>query len=303
MRFRCHLVVLLLATVGNGCALFQMDLANEPKEQSREVRKVARRTSDRDFPVKRVVRMTSNLIVQPAREKRVREQVWNEMCEIVFREPQVRRRLNENGVRVGVAAPPCPLALTRLVSASQHDPRRKTDTDQNQLYFSASGGGAATSIVVPEEGESLVEVRRGTAAEIPPEVTLPGLSGVEPAEQIRCMLRVQSVEYGDDWALLRFLPELHFGRESMRLTVTAGDDQLRMRQRIIPLFEQQFELRLHPDDSVIVGYNEQDDWTVGKFFFQSTSVTSPRQHLLVLRLSEIETIEGRRSLQVHRGKY
>jgi len=207
MRFRCHLVVLLLATVGNGCALFQMDLANEPKEQSREVRKVARRTSDRDFPVKRVVRMTSNLIVQPAREKRVREQVWNEMCEIVFREPQVRRRLNENGVRVGVAAPPCPLALTR------------------------------------------------------------------------------------------------FGRESMRLTVTAGDDQLRMRQRIIPLFEQQFELRLHPDDSVIVGYNEQDDWTVGKFFFQSTSVTSPRQHLLVLRLSEIETIEGRRSLQVHRGKY
>ena len=135
-------------------------------------------------------------------------------------------------------------------------------------------------------------MRRGTAAEIPPEVTLPGLSGVEPAEQIRCMLRVQSVEYGDDWALLRFLPELHFGRESMRLTVTAGDDQLRMRQRIIPLFEQQFELRLHPDDSVIVGYDEQDDWTVGKFFFQSTSVTSPRQHLLVLRLSEIETIEG-----------
>lgn len=302
MRFRVHLAVLLFTLIGNGCALFRMDLADHPEEQSRDARKVARKISDRDIPVKRVARLSANVIVQPVRETRIREQVWDEMCEICFQERQVRQRLNENGIRVGVSNP-SPWALESLVSTSQHVQRRQPESDQSHLYFSASGAANEVAVVVPEDGESIVEVRRGTAAEIPADITLPGLSGVEPAEQIRCMLRMQSVEYSDDWALIRFLPELHFGRESMRLTVANGEDQLKMRQRIVPLFDQQFELGIHPDDAVIMGYNEQDDWTIGKFFFQSTSVSSPQQHLLVLRLSEIETIEGRRSLQVSRRKY
>lgn len=256
-----------------------------------------------DVPVKRIVRLNSNLIVRPAHERRIREQVWEEMCEICFKERQVRQRLNENGFRVGVSTPPYPLALCSLISTSQHDQRRKSGAEQSHLYFSASGTGSGTSIVVPEEGESLVEIRRATVAEIPAHATLPGLSGIDPAEQIRCVLRMQSVEYDEDRAIIRFLPEFHFGRESMRLTVTDGDDRLQMRQRIVPLFDQQFELRLHPDDAVIVGYNEQEEWTVGKFFFESTGVSSAQQYLLVLRLSEIEAVEGRPSLQVHRRKY
>jgi hypothetical protein len=303
MRFRFHLTVLLLVGLGNGCALFRMDLANRPEEKSRETRKIATMNVAGEVPVKRIVRLNSNLIVQPAHEKRIREQVWDEMCEIVFQEPQVRRRLNENGFRVGVSAPPYPWALGSLMSVAQHDQRRKSDADQSQLFFSASGGATGASMVVPEEGESLVEIRRGTAAEIPTAANIPGVAGVEPAEQIRCVLRVQSVEYNEDWALIRFLPELHFGRESMRLTVTDGDDRLQMRQKRVPLFDQQFELRLHPDDAVVMGYNAQEEWTIGKFFFQSTSVSSTQQHLLVLRLSEIETIEGRPSVQVYRSKY
>jgi len=303
MRLRFHLSVLLVMVLGNGCALFRMDLGKQPEEQSREAPKVSAKSLDGAVPVKRIARLSSSLIVQPVYEKRVRDQVWEEMSEIVFRERQVRRRLNESGFRVAVSGPQYPWALDNLLSTAQHDQRRQSNADQSQLFFSASGGGTGPSIVVPEEGESLVEIRRGTAAEIPADVNLPGLSGVDPAEQIRCMLRIQSVEYNDDRAVIRFLPELHFGSKSMRLTVTDGDDRLQMRQKRIPLFDQQFELRLHPDDAVVMGYNDQEEWTVGKFFFQSTSVSSAQQHLLVLKLSEIETIEGQRSLQVQRSKY
>jgi len=117
------------------------------------------------------------------------------------------------------------------------------------------------------------------------------------------MLRIRTVEHDDYGVLLRFMPELHFGREAPRLTVNDVDDQLAVRQKWVPLFDNQFEVKLLPDDTIVLGHYDQDDWTIGRFFFQSDSLNGAEECLLVLRVDQIEKVEGRRTMQVHYSKY
>lgn len=303
MRFRCQFCVLMLMVCGSGCALLNFDLPDRTADETRDTKdpNVAQRPST--VPVKRIVHLQSTHVVQPLKDRRQREQVWEEMSEIIER--SMRRQLNENGFRVAVSGSPYPWALGNLLdSAGRRSGNRPSQRNRQQLYFSASGSGSSrVPIALAEDGESLIEVRRGTAAEIPDGVTVPGLNGISPGEQIRCMLRIRSIEHDDYGVLLRFMPELHFGREVPRLTVNDVDDRLAVRQKWVPLFDNQFELKLHPDDAIVLGHYDQDEWTIGRFFFQSDSLNGAEESLMVLRVDQIETVEGRRSMQVHYSKY
>ena len=305
MRFRTELCVLMLFACGAGCAMFRGSAADQLQEK---LRREHSQIPDQDalgIPVKRIVRMNSSVISQPVSKRRVREAVWQQMCESVLQKPESRRPLNQNGFRVGVSQPPYGWAMDSLLSTSQGHSRQKESgygARAAPVYFSASGT-TGTPLVVPEGSDSLVEIRRATGVEIPDDVTIPGLTGIGANDEIRCVLRLTTVETGDDWTLLRFLPELQFGRETMRLTVKKGQDHLPVRQKIVPLFEQQFEIKLRNDDVVVVGYQPGSQWTTGRFFFQSDSLTGSQEYLLVLQLSQIESVEGRASVQVNYRKY
>ncbi len=305
MRLRTVLSVLLLIACVNGCAHFRSDAANQLQARIEEEHFKKPDDAPRRIPVKRIVRLISSSIAQPVSEDRVREAVWRQMCESVLQRPQSRRLLNENGFRVGVSQPPYPWALNTLLSTSQEQQRRKVFADggsAGHIYFPASGE-AGTPIIIPEGSESLVEIRRGRGAEIPTDAAVPGLTNIDAGDEIRCVLRIQCVENGDGWTLLQFLPELQFGSETIRLTVKNGQEHLPVRQKRVPLFDQLFEIKLRKDDVIVVGYNPGKQWTTGRFFFQSDSLSGSRESLLVLRVAELEDVEGRPSLQVSYRKY
>ncbi len=298
MRFRIEICVLLLFTMMSGCALFSSGTKDSltDKKDDDQTREAFKPTA---APVKRIVRLKSSVIPQPAAESRVRKAVWNQMSENCLIRPQTRRRLNQTGFRVGVSQPPYPWALDSLLSSSKEYQQRGSSrsSSQGSLFFSASGH-AGTPVVIPEGSDSLVEIRRGTASEIPDDVTIPGLTGLEPYDEIRCVLRVRTLTSDDNGALLQFLPELQFGSQAMRLTVRDGREQLPVRQKIVPLFDQQFELKLHANDVIVLGYNRDEQWTTGQFFFRSDRLNGSQEHLVVLQVSDVETVEGRPSVQV-----
>ncbi|MCH2210436.1 MAG: hypothetical protein MK110_03985 [Fuerstiella sp.] len=305
MRFRTELYVLLLFGCIGGCALFRGDTADHLRQKLKEQRLELDAKPSEGVPVKRIVRLTASVIDQPVSENRVRQAVWRQMCESVLQKWQARRVLNESGFRVGVSQPPYPWALQSLLSTSQNQIQQENSrrrSGSGHMYFSASGQ-SGLPIVIPDGSESLVEIRRGTRAEIPNDVVIPGMTGVDAGDEIRCVLRIKTIETGDDWMLLQFVPELQFGRATMRLTVKDAGDHLPIRQKIVPLFDQQFEIKLRKDDVVVVGHSVQDQWTIGQFFFQTDSVTSATEHLLTLQVSQIESITGRPSVQVNYRKY
>ena len=217
MRFRTELYVLLLFVCIGGCALFRGDA----KDQLRQKLKEERSRIDADMlegvPVKRIARLTASVIDQPVSKNRVRQAVWQQLCESVLQKWQSRRPLNANGFRVGVSQPPYPWALQSLMSTSQNhsqQERSRRRSGAGPMYFSASGQ-SGVPIIIPDGSESLIEIRRGTRAEIPDDVTIPGLTGVDAGDEIHCVLRIKTIETGDDWMLLQFVPELQFGRATM----------------------------------------------------------------------------------------
>ena len=305
MCLRIVLCVLLLFVCVSGCAHFKSDAENQLQARIEKEHSNKHDDAPRRIPVKRIVRLISSVIDQPVSEDRVRQAVWRQMCESVLQRPQSRRLLNQNGFRVGVSQPPYPWALNTLLSRSQEQHRRKRFGDGSsagQIYFPASGE-VGTPIIIPEGRDSLLEVRRGSGAEIPIDAAVPGLTGIDAGDQIQCVLRIKSIENGDGWTLLQFLPQLQFGSETIRLTVKNGQEHLPVRQKCVPLFEQQFEIKLRKDDVIVLGYNPCKEWTTGRFFFQSDSLNGSRENLLVLRVSELEDVEGRPSLQVSYRKY
>ena len=305
MRLRTDLCVLLLFACASGCAYFRGDAADRLQARIREEHSGTPDAEPLKFPVKQIVRLNYSLIKQPVSETRVREAVWEQMCESAQQRPKSRRLLNENGFRVGVSQPPYPWALNTLLSTSRDHQRRTRPSDgtsANHMYFPASGQ-TDTPIIIPAGSDSLVEIRRGRGAEIPANTAVSGLTEIAPDDEIRSVLRVKSIESGDGWTLLQFIPELHFGRETMRFTVSNGQQHWPIRQKRVPLFEQQFEIKLRKDDVVVVGYNPEVEWTTGRFFFQSDSLSGSQERLLVLRVAELEDVEGRPSLQVSYRKY
>ena len=69
------------------------------------------------------------------------------------------------------------------------------------MFFSASGRGSGIPIVIPDGGESQIEVRRGTAAEIPADASIPGVTGLKAGKKfvVCCELRPLNLKMAGHW--------------------------------------------------------------------------------------------------------
>ena len=75
------------------------------------------------------------------------------------------------------------------------------------------------------------------------------------------------------------------------------------RQNETALYEQQFELKVHENETVVIGHLKSDDWTLGRLQFQSESLTSTSERLIAFRLNRITQVVGQKSLQVSYREY
>ncbi|MEQ9408799.1 MAG: hypothetical protein RIK87_13775 [Fuerstiella sp.] len=295
-----HFVALSLLSA-TGCALFHSqgnDLLN-PREPLNPEQVM---DFESDVPVRRVVRLETCLMSALATDRRVRQHVWEELDESGLMSPEDRRRLNQSGIRVGVSGGTVPWALTSLRQGVRIEqplvPTSHVAPASRQQI--ASFG---SHVAIPEGSSSLLELRADTSPLIIPAGNIAGMMNGRELENARCVLELKPVEYGDRWVVIRFLPQIHHGSVTTRYNISAGAEQMPVRQKIQPLYEQQFELKLHINETVVIGHQEQTEWTVGRMLFQSDSLTARNERLIALQLADVEKVSGQKSLHVSYSKY
>ena len=137
---------------------------------------------------------------------------------------------------------------------------------------------------------------------IPP-VELPGFNSGRDLKNAKCVLQITPVEHGPGWVVIRVLPKIQHGSTSVRYNMTDQGEQMPTRQNETALYEQQFELKVHENETVVIGHLKSDKWTLGRLQFQSESLTSVSERLIAFRLNKITQVVGQKSLQVSYREY
>jgi hypothetical protein len=294
--------ILLSLLPATGCALVGVDTddaisAGKPvsADQLAEFRD--------DVPVRTILRLNTSNVTTLATDQRIRSLVWEELDESGLMSPEDRRRLNQSGLRVGVAGSTLPWALTSLLRGERV---QSTSSPSHRAENSRKADGSTvfgTQLVLPEGSTSLIEIpSRGDSLRIPAG-HIAGLKHGAELNNARCMFHVSTAEIGDGWVVIKFLPQIHHGGMSVRYSIAESGEHLPVRQKIQPLYEQQFELKLHTGETAVIGYQKQDDWSVGQLLFQRESLSSRNEQVVTIELAAVEAIQGRKSVTVKYSKY
>lgn len=301
VRCRQIAIVAALSLLGtSGCALFAPGKTT-PFTQSESLKPSQLVDFDDDAPVRRIVRLNTSIVSTLSTDRRIREQAWDQLDESGLMSPEDRRRLNQSGIRVGVSSGTLPYNLSSLLRGERAHQSRQSDSshDVNGQHCSSFG----SHLAIPEGSNSIVELPNADGALIIPAGRVAGLHNVGELKNAHCVLQMTATEYGDGWAMIRFLPQIHYGARTTRYSISDNGESLSKRQGIHPLYEQQFELKLHTNETVVIGYQAQDDWTVGRLLLQEDTLASRNERLIVLTLEEIEEVKGQKSLTVNYRKY
>ncbi|MEZ6128167.1 MAG: hypothetical protein R3C59_05770 [Planctomycetaceae bacterium] len=297
-RLSAQLVIISLLSV-TGCALMGTGRDGLFTE-TRTLRPDQVADFERDVPIRRVVRLDTGIVSARSTDRRVRELVWEEMDESGLMSPEDRRRLNQSGIRVGVSGGNPPWALSSLLSGDRVQPTNaEMPVTQTTVSHSSTFG---TQLTMAEGSQSQIELPRDGKSLAVPSGRIAGLDGIE-LTNARCVLQMTPTEYGDGWVVIHVLPQIHHGTKTARYSVSADGEQMPTRQQIRPLYEQQFQLKLHNSETVVIGHQQQDDWTVGRMMFQCETLSATQECLIVLQLKQIEEVKGQKSVTVDYRKY
>ena len=291
MVARVVLSLLVLLPIGlSGCALFAPGasrLLNKPES----LNPAQIQDFETAVPVRKVVRLQTSIMSALDTDKRIRGLIWDELDESGLMSPSDRRRLNQSGLRVGVAGGSLPWSLETLLRGEQSGSALGTPTSFGM------------NVAIPEGSPSILELPvQGGKLFVPPG-QIAGMKRGGELDSPRTVIEMRAVEYGDGWVVIRFLPQIHHGSLTRRYSVSQGAGQMPIRQNIQPLYEQQFELKLHTDETVVIGYFPQDDWSVGRMLMQSDNLSYRTERLLALRLTSLEEVAGQQELSVQYSKY
>lgn len=283
-----------------GCTLF--DAGNRDLLQSSDKLTIEQTAaSNSDAPVRKVVRLDTTVVSALASDRRVRELVWEELDESGLMSPEDRRRLNQSGIRVGVSGGRPPWSLASLIRGE--GAQSNAQDSAPPLSYANQSSSMGNSLAIAEGSQTFIELPHdGASLMIPPD-RIAGMYNGSDLKDARCVLQLTVTEYGAGWVVIRFLPQIRHGTMTTRYSVSADGERMPTRQRIHPLYEQQFELKLHANEIVVIGHQEQDDWTAGRLMFQSDTLSAKNERMVVLQLKQIEEVKGERTVTVDYQKY
>lgn len=297
MHPSARLTLTLMIMSLSGCALFAPATSSLlEKNEALSLEQV------QDFetraPIRRVVRLGTSIVSARSSDRRI-QMVWEELDECGPMSPEDRRRLNESGIRVGVAGGALPWSLQNLLNGDQI--RTGPNTAEQTIGGRSSSFGM--NVAIPEGSPSVVELPVDASKLFIPPDQIAGLKQGGELENARCILQLNAIEYGDGWVVIQVLPQIHYGASTTRFSVAQEGTHVPVRQRIQPLYEQQFQLKLHTNESVVIGQFHQKEWSIGKLLFQSNSLASQSERMLALQLTGVDEVSGKKQVAFSYQKY
>ncbi|MCA9037489.1 MAG: hypothetical protein KDA91_20285 [Planctomycetaceae bacterium] len=285
-----------------GCALFRSgESGNGLGITWRELRGTenAAAEADEGAPRLNVAQLEANIVHRPANDARIRTLVWEELDESGVMSPDQRQQLNASGFRIGVASGSTPWALQSLAQDARKVPVSSGASDMPDATTQIPLG---PSFPVFEGGSTRLEVQQELDSSLIPLQSIEGLDGMRQTDNLRCTVQVTVKEASEDWVLLTVLPQIHSGTRALRLSVVGNSDQLPVRQSVYPLYEQQFQVKLHRGEVAVIGRFGSEEWNAGRLFFQPTRGSSASESLLMIRLLGVDQVTGRSETSVSVGK-
>lgn len=284
----CALATILLLLPG--CALFTSENSDQAGLSAGLPLSKRKPGSDADgLPTLSMVRLEASIVRRPVNDARVRRHVWEELDESGLMSPDVRQRLNRNGFRVGVAGSTAPWALQSL---AQEAIAANRPSDLRQVAGSGSQVSIGPAFSLMLEGKSLLEVQGPLDPGKLPLSQIPQLAALRDRSNMKCVFEVSVKELNEDWVLLNILPQIHAGTETARLSIQGANDQLPVRQNVMPIYDHQFTVKLLTGEVAVIGYHESSEWTLGRLFFFPDTSSAGSENLLIIRMVGIEELKG-----------
>jgi len=268
-----------------GCAIFAPD-----SEKTERQFPWSRSEEADDHTVYRMAAgIEAGIIRRPRNDVRIRKLVWDHLDESGLMAPEARQLLNKNGFRVGVAGSSSPWALQSLVREATQSARGESATESAGTESSPSVGPRFT---VMQGGTSRLELQPFVNVSAVPVDQIPELASIRDLSNLRCVIELTVEEVDSEWVMLKLLPQLHVGARTARLSVGVSGEQLPVRQRVVPLYEQQCQIRLHQGEVAVIGLQSPDEWTSGRLFFAPDDSAGGHESLLLIRLAGIDGLKG-----------
>jgi hypothetical protein len=291
---RPYILLLLLAGsgLGVGCSIFRTD-----KEDS-GLRNLWSELRQNDAPgavpsqTIRSAVLEANIVRRPSVDTRVRSLVWEDLDESGVMQPEERQRLNHAGFRAGIAGSSTPWVLQNLANDATKAAVSHNDDGASAVLNTSFQQPVGPAFNLFENGITQIEVQSNFDPSLIPFEKISVLSELKDPSDLRCVLQISAEELEDGWVLLSVLPQLYSGANALRLSVSGNHDRLPVRQKILPLYEQQFRMKLHRGEVAVIGQYETSEWTVGRLFFQPDTGTGAKTSLLMIRLVSTNELHG-----------
>ncbi len=285
-----------------GCALFHSK--GDAPDNCGTARELFSRSDEKhEGPVLNTARLEASIVVRPANDAGIRKDVWTELDESGLMAPDRRQRLNQHGFRVAVSSGNAPWDLQVLAREAYAATQSTEGQASLSTNLSDQLGPMGPSFSVMQNGKSLIEVQSQLDTSMLPVKELPELAAVRDQCDLRCVFEVSVKELSDDIVLLSVLPQIHHGANTTRFSVSGSIEQLPVRQNIVPLYDQQFTVRLHTGDIVVIGQQRSDAWNSGRLFFEPVTGSAATERLLMIRLAGIDQMKGQSDASFRLGAY
>jgi hypothetical protein len=285
-----------------GCALFHSKGDSTDKQgTARDL--FGSNAEKHDGPILNAARLEASIVVRPANDECVRKRVWTELDESGLMAPDRRQNLNRHGFRVAVSSGTAPWDLQVLAREAYAATQSTEGHASLSTNLSDQLGLMGPSFSVMQNGKSLIEVQSQLDTSMLPLKELPELAAVRDQSGLRCVFEVSVKELSDDIVLLSVLPQIHHGANTTRFSVSGSTEQLPVRQNIVPLYDQQFTVRLHTGDIVVIGQQKSDSWNSGRLFFEPLTGSAATERLLMIRLAGIDKMKGQSDSSFRLGAY
>ncbi len=285
-----------------GCALLGIETKKGKLDTPWDASDSESADNSSSAPVLKAALMEANIVRRPANDARIRTLVWEELDESGPMSPEQRQQLNRSGFRVGVAGNSGIWALQSLARETTQVAMSQPAEAQSEDLHTSFQMPVGPSFSLFRNGVTRLEVQNSVDPAVIPVESIPELAGLRQLNQLRCVMQITVDELQDGWALLTVLPQIYSGSNIMRLSVAGNSDQLPVRQNVYPLYEQQFQLKLHRGEVAVIGRYGSDNWNPGRLFFQPDNGSAAAECLLLIRLVGIDHVKGKSDLSVNIGK-
>lgn len=265
-------ILCLLAGLGHGCALW-----NEESHVTTEKSPLKTPSPSVD-----AIQLDVIFVERPVGDPILGSMLWSHLDQVSTLPAPTLASLDRNGFRFGVAPTEPPRALqAALGMTGEMVPR-----DDSQEYrfnghtYSRRSGEELSIDTWPSYSRCEINIEQD------------GEQTLSTYDNARCVYRVKVERKQDGWARLEFIPEIHHGE--MKLRRVPGDHNWTTSpsQLVDPQFGQRFEVELGLGEMVILGADGDDPLSLGHHFFRGGATDSRLQRLLIIRLADMQRIDG-----------